>query len=499
MATIKRRKFVQSALAFASAGLWSRALHAEQQHWDYIIVGAGTAGLPAALAAARRGAQVLLIDAADKLGGTLHMANGQVSAAGSRLQADLGIKDSPDIHYADVMRMTRGLADPDITRTTVDNAADTINWLLDGGLVPLSGHPVTADAPGRPGYSVPRYLWAETEGRAILKVALADLSPELAKGRVVSQLNTRVTGLLTNDAGAVEGVRAGFGGQRLTFRGRHVLLTSGGYSMNPELFEMLIGNPAYAGGAYPHSLGDGLRLAVSVGGWLRGQDLHRAGTGSILTADNFEAKRYSRFNTTPQDRAPWEIWVNKAGRRFIREDEPEVYKRSLAVVDQPGLRYAIVFDQSVFEAAPIGIKDWSREKMLEHFSSHPMFVTASSLAELAEKAGVDPAGLSESIAQYNKSVKSGSDPLGRSHMPLKIEKPPFYAITHLGSSATSSTGVVVDKQLRVLRGNGEPIPNLYAAGEVLGAGATLGNAFAPGMMLTPALTLGRLLGERLPI
>lgn len=499
MTKIKRRTVVQSAIALASAGLWTRALQAQERRWDYIIIGAGTAGLPAALAAAQRGAQVLLIDAADKPGGTLHMANGQVSAAGSLLQQDLGIKDSPDIHYADVMRMTRNLADPDIIRTTVDNAADTINWLLNGGLVPLAGHPVTADAPGRPGYSVPRYLWADTEGRAILKVALHDLAPHVASGRVVSQLNTRVTGLLTNDAGAVEGVRAEFGEQQLTLRGRHVLLTSGGYAMNPELFEMLVGHPSYAGGSYPHSLGDGLQLAVSVGGWLRGQDLHRAGTGSILSADNFAAKRYSRFNTTPQDRAPWEIWVNKAGRRFIREDEPEVYARSMAVLEQPGLRYAIVFDQSIFEKAPIGINGWSREKMLEHFGSHPMFAKAESLTGLAESAGIDPAGLSESVAQFNRSVKRGSDPFGRTHMPLSIDKPPFYAITHLGSSATSSTGVAVDKELRVLRGNGNPIPNLYAAGEVLGAGATLGNAFAPGMMLTPALTLGRLLGERLPL
>jgi fumarate reductase flavoprotein subunit len=50
-----------------------------------------------------------------------------------------------------------------------------------------------------------------------------------------------------------------------------------------------------------------------------------------------------------------------------------------------------------------------------------------------------------------------------------------------------------------VRGNGEPIPNFYAAGEVLGSGATLGNAFAPGMMLTPALALGRWLGMTLPI
>ena len=69
----------------------------------------------------------------------------------------------------------------------------------------------------------------------------------------------------------------------------------------------------------------------------------------------------------------------------------------------------------------------------------------------------------------------------------------------VGVSGQQHGSVVLDEQLRVVRGNGEPIPNFYAAGEVLGSGATLGNAFAPGMMLTPALALGRWLGMTLPI
>ena len=496
---MRRRAFVGSALAASAGALGARRSPAEQRVWDCIIVGAGTAGLPAAIFAARRGAQVLLVDPYDKLGGNLHHANGQIAAAGSRLQAALDIADSPDIHYEDVMEISRGLADPDIIRTTVDHAPDTINWLLDGGLAPLPGHPVTGESPGRPGYSVPRYLWAKEEGRAILRVALDSLAPHLSAGRVFAQLNTRATGLLTADGGAVEGVQAEAGGQRLSFRGRNVLLASGGYAMNPALFERLTGHPAYAGASHPHALGDGLQLAVSVGGWLRGQRLHRAGTGSILTAQSFNAKSYARFDTRPQRRLPWEIWVNAQGRRFIREDEPSVYQRSLALLQQPRLRYAILFDQGIFAAAPVGIPGWSRQKMLEHFGAHPMFLRGDSLGQLAEAAGLDAQGLSETVADYNRGVRRRRDRLGRRHLPAPIDNPPFYAIIHLGRSATSSAGVVVDRQLRVLRGDGEPVPNLYAAGEVLGSGVTLGNAFVPGMMLTPALTLGRLLGQRLPL
>ena len=114
-------------------------------------------------------------------------------------------------------------------------------------------------------------------------------------------------------------------------------------------------------------------------------------------------------------------------------------------------------------------------------------------------AGVSASGLKKTVKKYNKGVKSGSDEFGREHLPSLIDKAPYYAIIHLGSSATSAVGITVDKELRVVKENGDPIPNLYAVGEVMGSGATLGAVFTPGMMLTPALTLGRELGLRLPI
>lgn len=495
---LQRRNFLAGTLSLAMPVVAAGARAADERTWDLIVVGAGTAGLPAAIFAARRGASVLLIDAADDIGGTLHLANGQVSAAGTHLQHALGIADSPQIHYDDVMRLSRNLADPDIVRLTAEHAGETINWLLDRGLVPLDGHPVTGESPGRLAYSVRRYLWAENEGRDILAVLRRELSPHLISGQVLTRPGTRVGGLLTTRDGEVFGVRADVAGQSLDFRGRNVLLASGGYAMNPEFFGMLVGHPLYTASSYPHSQGDGLMLAVSVGGWLRGQELHRSGSGSILTSHDFGARYYARFNTIPQLRLPWEIWVNRSGRRFMREDEPDDYVRTASVVQQPELRYAIVFDQAIFEQAAPGIPGWSRERMLEHFGGHPMFARADSLTELAAKAGVDPAGLVATVDAYNANVeRGGGDAFGREYLPVPIASPPYYAITHLGSSATSSAGVAVDGMLRVLRGDGSPIPNLYAAGEILGSGATMGASFAPGMMLTPALTLGRLLGERL--
>jgi fumarate reductase flavoprotein subunit len=128
-----------------------------------------------------------------------------------------------------------------------------------------------------------------------------------------------------------------------------------------------------------------------------------------------------------------------------------------------------------------------------------MFVSAPTIEDLARKARLDPAGLADTVKAYNAGVRAKKDAFGRQHLPKPIAKPPYYAVIHHGHSATCSVGVVVDKELRVTRADGTPIPNLYAIGEVLGSGVTLGNAFTPGMLLTPALTFGKVLGERLAI
>jgi fumarate reductase flavoprotein subunit len=498
---MERRTFMGSAL---SASIATSVVNAQDRKgsavdWDYVIIGAGTAGLPAAIFASRRGARVLLIDAADSVGGTLHLANGQISAGGTTMQAAMGIVDSPDKHYDDIMRMTDGLADPDIIRQTCDNAPAMVNWLLEGGLTPLPGQPETGSSPGRQCYTTPRYIWGANNGRDILSVVLNELQPELESGRVVTQLDTTVTDLIVGDNGSIEGVRAQTPDGERVFSGRHVLITTGGYAMNPDLFEELIHEPTYTSGTYPTNLGKGLELAVSVGGKLRGHELHRSGTGSILNDASFPTEPFARFDTMPQARQPWEIWVNNDGKRFMREDEPIQETRASKLVEQDQFRYAIVFDSDIFESSPPGVPGWTREKMGEHFNTHPMFHKADSLDELAKLAGVSASGLKKTVKKYNKGVKSGSDEFGREHLPSLIDKAPYYAIIHLGSSATSAVGITVDKELRVVKENGDSIPNLYAVGEVMGSGATLGAVFTPGMMLTPALTLGRELGLRLPI
>jgi NADPH-dependent 2,4-dienoyl-CoA reductase/sulfur reductase-like enzyme len=148
---VKRRTFIHGlgvAGALSLASLAEDGMATTETVFDLAIVGAGTAGLPAALFAARRGARVIVFDRADDIGGTLHMANGQISAAGSHTQRAKGIVDSPQKHFDEVMRLSYGRADPNVVRLATAQATDTVNWLLDTGLKPLPDHPVTGDSPG---------------------------------------------------------------------------------------------------------------------------------------------------------------------------------------------------------------------------------------------------------------------------------------------------------------------------------------------------------------
>ena len=203
---IRRRSLLGMAMTGTVLPQLSPA-RADTGLWDLIVVGAGTAGLPAAIHASRRGARVLIIEASATIGGTLNVAVGQVAAGGTTLQASKGIVDSPDLHFDDVMRISRGRADAALVRRIVDEAPATMDWLLAGGLTPLPNHPVVSDSPTLAAYSIPRYFWARENGRAILAVLKRNLEPELASGRVVLQPETRVTSLITS-GDAVTGVRA---------------------------------------------------------------------------------------------------------------------------------------------------------------------------------------------------------------------------------------------------------------------------------------------------
>nr|WP_198148499.1 FAD-dependent oxidoreductase [Sphingomonas sp. Y57] len=464
------------------------------QKCGVLVLGAGAAGMPAAIFAAEQGAHVILVEAAERIGGTFHLSSGQMSAAGTRVQAAKGIKDSAEDHFLDAMRINRGTGNPAIIKLAINNAADTFHWLLDNGLEILPEHPIVHF--GHEPYSTPRTYWGPEEGRSVLKVLAPQVEKAVQEGRIDLRLNTRLEGFKRNDDGTLS-VQLQSNASSYMVEAESVILATGGFSANPELFQKLSDGKRLYGGGSHQSRGDGLVAALDAGGVVVNEKSFLPTFAAVADASAHGGYTFVT-QTYPQYREPWEIYVDPDGRRFIREDDPSVDARERALLELPGMRFWMIFDERVRQEAPTVFTMNSWEEMAPKFNHEAAYQKADTLDELAALIGADPAKLTATVNDYNSALLAGeTDPMGRKHRPLPIKVGPYYAIEHVGWSIVSFAGLSVDPELRVIDGEGNPIPGLYAAGEILGMGATSGNAFVGGMSVTPAMTFGRLLGSRL--
>jgi fumarate reductase flavoprotein subunit len=467
---------------------------AKSSFWDVVVIGAGSAGLPLAIRAAERGARVLQLEADYRVGGTLFWSSGQIAAAGTRLQKLHGIDDSPDEHFRDAQRIAHGRIDPVVLRLFVDNAAATIDWLMELGFQPAPGTPVAGEA--HEAYSTRRYLWGHNKGISILETLKPVHDRLVASGRIDLRLQHRMTSLLTDARGGVTGVRAATPNGEFEFHGANVVLASGGYAAAPDLWAELTPRVPLCSHANPYSRGDGIVAARALGARVDGSEKFLCTFAGFLE-DPRDPCSGQFLLLSPKARSVWEIFVDHEGRRFMQEDHPSIDYRERALLARRGMAMNIVFDEGILQNAVTITLD-SRPAYLARFGRHPAFVKAGTLAGLARALGVPAASLRRTVADYNRAVDTGVDRRhGKQFLIRRIEQPPFYAIRAQGLTVLSPAGLQVDRELRVRGANGRPIPGLYAAGEVLGFGRTSGDAFVGGLSLTPALTFGKLLGERI--
>ncbi len=482
---------------YCPANWYTYRLHAGEEivlkAYDVIVVGAGTAGLPAAICAADRGARVLVIEAAADIGGTLHWSSAQMSGAGARRQKAKGIDDHPDLHFADVMRISNGNANPVLVRIAVDQASATLDWLDDLG---FEWDPVSPSLfYGHQAYGRARTYWGRNQGQSLIDTFRPRLQAHVAEGCVEMKLHTRFSSLVIESGGVVGVVAHASDGSEFIVHAKNVVLTSGGYAANVELYKEIQNQTQYQKAFCPTARGDGLLAAREVGAKIINGHLYTISTLTVLKDDAFPSPLSLRVNTIPQNRPPWEMWVNDHGQRFVAEDEPIIDNREKALESQPGKRLWIVFDDVIRRESPDIIMAWFEPPHADPFKTHKAFFRADTIADLAKMCGLGVENLKSAIEDYNRGQASGADRFGRQHMPRPITQPPFYAIRQQGGALSTTGGLAVDTELKVLNQRGEPIPNLYAAGEVIGAGQTMGDAAVGGMMVTPALTFGRLLGQ----
>ena len=464
-----------------------------KQNYDLIVVGAGSAGMPAAIFAARGGARVLQIEADSRVGGTLYWSSGQISAAGTRQQAALGIEDSAEEHFQDAQRIAHGGIDPVLGRLATGNAAETLHWLMDLGLELAPETPV-AGMVHEP-YTTRRYVWGHEQAISILKV-IEPVHRELVNsGAIDLRLQTRMTGLVTSESGAVIGVRAESAGESLEFRAPRVALTTGGYAANPELWNEVTPWPLHSH-CNPYSRGEGIIAAREIGATVDCTDRFLCTFAGFLIEPGNPLSAWF-LSLAPAYRAPWEIYVDGQGKRFLREDHPSIHYSESSLLNQPGMRMVMVFDEGIRQNAPeMGVPDKQGRELRPDFNTHPAFQKADSIEELAGRFDMPPANLAATVKRYNEAVDQRKDPdFERLFLPRRIEKPPFYGIEAVGVTVISPGGLNVNENLAVLDKSGKPITGLYAAGEILGFTRLSGAAFVGGMSLMPAMSFGRLIGE----
>ncbi|MDF0543649.1 FAD-dependent oxidoreductase [Sphingobium sp. H39-3-25] len=459
------------------------------QPFDVIVVGAGTAGVPAAVAAAERGLRVALVEAADDIGGTLVLSGGSISGAGTPMQQAAGVEDSPDQHFADALRINHGTGDHVLLRAWIDRAAGTIDWLLAHGWTCTPFEPVFA--PEHDLYTTPRTYRSTEQGFSLIAAYRHALAPLVESGAITLMLGTRVRELIVED-GVASGVKATQGEKDIQLEGRAVILTTGGFSGSAEHWQRIHGvNPLRY--HIDTVVGDGMDMASAAGGatWYEDTLLPSFGGTRNLGAP---ASAWMHSVINPLVRPPWEIYVNSDGDRFMPEDEGIIDARERAIMRQPGWSFWVIYDEAARRDSPPLFK-WEPDQLEALFAGEDEdYVRADSIEEMAQRCGLPVERLKATVDLYNRGQAVGSDMWRRKHLPSPIAQGPFHAVRHYGFSICCYPGIRVDHDLRVVGKNGAPIEGLYAAGEAIGIGF-LGHGFLSGGIVGSAVTFGLKLGR----
>ncbi|MGC8826844.1 MAG: FAD-dependent oxidoreductase, partial [Anaerolineae bacterium] len=415
----------------------------------------GFAGLAAAIEAYNAGAQVLVLEKMEVPGGNSAINGGVYAAWDSRIRRkfpDLP-PDSADIMMEDMLRAGQRLNWPALVKKVATESVDGIEWLLDLG-TPFQEKIVQAG-----GHSRPRtHTTVNASGSDAIK-AMLKKAEEL---KIEILYEHRVTRLIREGCGTgrVLGVEVETGGQKKYFKAKKaVVIATGGFCRNVELRTKFVPwlTAEYPSTNHPGATGEVMVEAMRIGAaatqldWIQLYPFADPNTGIL-----------DRPAVIPFNAPAYCIYVAKNGKRFVNElaDRKVCADAQLfGVKEKPTFT---IFDDSK-------VDEFFNREHIEDGIQKGRIIRADTLEELAQKAGIDPAGLKETVAKYNEMVDKGVDEeFGKPSMKAKIEKPPFYAIPQWPSVHHCMGGLQITDKAQVLDLDGNVIPGLYAAGEVTG-------------------------------
>ena len=464
---------------------------------DIVIVGAGAVGATAALEAHAAGASFVALDWLSEFGGTAIISGGGCCIAGSPLQRGRGIEDSPALALQDLVAANGEQADADWARFYFEHTArDLYDWLVGNGVQFI-------DLKFQENNSVPRWHQPRDGGRGIMTTLWADIQ---ARG-IADRFHFDMTAedLIWED-GRVVGVRARHkDGSSHEFRGKVVVMGTGGFMGNLDMVleygPQLQGVERVLVGGGRGALGAGHRILERHGAVLTHMDNLWCYCYATPDYKDPEGKRGLVIRGIQDN-----IWVRQDGTRFHNEDLSGGGSGTHAILRQkPPTCWAILDRDMVLKmeiADPyyrLGHTTFY-DKLEELFLESPYIHQGDSPEELARNAGLDVQGFAKTFNAWNAMLEAGAeaDPLtGRKVKNRKpFVKPPFYAIQFLPLARKNLGGVKTDLQCHVVTAGGEPIPGLYAAGELCGlAGGHIAGKYAlEGMMIGASLFSGRVAG-----
>ncbi|MBA6413771.1 FAD-dependent oxidoreductase [Parahaliea sp. F7430] len=455
--------------------------------YDVIVIGAGGAGMTAAITAAKNGARVALLEAWDRVGGSTALSGGYLYATGTKQQKAQAVDDSPERMYEDIRALNGDSIPEPVLRRFIKESADTVAWVESLGVKFPTEYCVSPD-----GIMPARAHAPEGNGLSITE----KLDLEVNRCGIDLALNTRVQELLKDDTGAVTGVRLPDG----DISAGAVIIACGGIGGDPALLDEHCPKTKRNGDwrwyvGCQTNRGDGLRLTQAVGGKVSGKD-----SGLFLMTPNFH-------RDLEVIGPAWVMMVNSRGERIMREDGA-YWAVSEALEAQPDGRAFAVFsheqmlaaepDPRVLQAIADGTitLNWTPEVLTAQQGAGRV-LKADTLAELGRQAGLDPAKLEAATERYNRLAKEGNDvDFGKDSAAMQaILEPPFYAVEVRPALAiVTGAGPAIDGSARVLSDSGGIVPGLYAAGE------TTGNVYGryyvgSGYAINSALTFGRVAGQ----
>ena len=435
---------------------------------DVVVIGAGGAGMAAAIQAADDGATVVVLEKMNYAGGNTVRSEGGMNAAGTASQAALGIEDSPEVMIEDTMVGGKNFSNPELVRFMAENSAATVDWLTSLGM-DLSE---VAQGAGATNARMHRSAGGAKIGGVLTPVLMKNL-----EARGISILyGVRATKLDTDETGAVVGVTAtDKNGAQLSFTCNSVVLATGGFGANEEQFSAyrpdLVG---FSTTNHPGATGDGIVMAKEIGAALVDMD-------QIQTNPTVEPVTHIVLSESVRGNGA--IMVNVEGKRFVCEMLTRDVL-SAAILEQPEKYAYLIFDKRIMDKMEALQQDYEMG-----------IVTEGETPEaLAQELGIPEDVFAAEVESWNAAVASGNDAaFERTTGMGTLSDGPWYAIKVSPAVHYTMGGVKINTNTEVLREDDSVIANLYAAGEVTG-GVHGGNRLG-GNAVCDIMVFGRQAGK----